>query len=52
MGMVAMLALDAIIVILNANYAAFEGDLSSQFFGHAVSALPTRRMHLTLQLEN
>jgi hypothetical protein len=44
-------ALDAFNVLNHVNYAAYEGDLSSPFYGRAVSALPTRRMQLTLLFE-
>lgn len=48
-GLVTTLALDAFNVLNHVNYAAFVGDLSSPFFGHAVSALPTRRIQLTVR---
>jgi len=48
-GLVTTLALDAFNVLNHVNYAAFMGDLSSPFFGRAVSALPTRRIQLTVR---
>ena len=48
---VATLAFDAFNVLNHVNYAAFEGDLTSPFFGRAVSALPTRRLQLTLRFQ-
>jgi hypothetical protein len=50
-GLVTTFALDAFNVLNHVNYASFEGDLSSPFFGHAVSAMPTRRIQMTLRFE-
>jgi hypothetical protein len=50
-GLVTTLALDAFNVLNHVNDASFEGDLSSPFFGHAVSAMPTRRIQMTLRFE-
>ena len=38
---------DAFDVINHVNYSNYVGDLSSPFFGQAVSAYPTRRLQLT-----
>ena len=45
-GMVATIGFDAFNVLNHVNYAAYVGNLSSPFFGKAVSALPTRRLQL------
>jgi hypothetical protein len=46
-GKVITFGLDAFDVINHVNYTSFVGDLSSPFFGQAVSAFPTRRLQLT-----
>ena len=46
-GKVVTAAFDAFNVFNHLNYAAYVGDLSSPFFGRAVSALPSRRLQLT-----
>jgi acyl-CoA thioesterase FadM len=48
---VTTVAIDAFNVLNHVNYVAFVGDLSSQFFGHAVAALPTRRVQATLRFK-
>lgn len=46
-GKVFTVAFDAFNVFNHLNYTAYVGDLSSPFFGRAVSALPSRRLQLT-----
>jgi hypothetical protein len=43
-------ALDAFNVLNRVNYTGFVGNLSSPFFGQAVSALPSRRLQVSLRL--
>lgn len=50
-GVVTTVAFDAFNVLNHVNYVAYVGDLSSPFFGKAVSALPTRRLQLTLRFK-
>ena len=50
-GPVGTVALDAFNVLNRVNYAAYIGNLSSPFFGHAVSSLPARRLQLTVKLK-
>lgn len=50
-GMVATVALDAFNVLNHLNYTAYVGNLSSPFFGTAVSALPSRRLQLTARFK-
>jgi hypothetical protein len=50
-GKVATVAFDAFNVFNHLNYAAYVGDLSSPFFGRAVSALPSRRLQLTARFK-
>ena len=38
---------DAFNVLNHVNYAAYIGTLTSLFFGHAIAALPPRRLQLT-----
>ncbi len=45
------LALDAFNVTNSVNYAQLIGNESSPFFGHAVAALPPRRLQATLRFE-
>jgi acyl-CoA thioesterase FadM len=42
---------DAFNVMNHANFAAFVGDMSSPFFGKAVSTLPARRLQLSVRLK-
>jgi hypothetical protein len=46
-GKVLTFGFDAFDVINHVNYSYYVGDLSSPFYGHAVSAYPTRRLQLT-----
>ncbi len=46
-GKVVTIGFDAFDVINHVNFTGFVGDLSSPFFGQAVSAFPTRRLQLT-----
>jgi hypothetical protein len=48
---VATIALDAFDAVNHVNYASYVGILSSPFFGKPVSALPTRRMQISLRLQ-
>ena len=48
-GSVLTLAADAFNAVNHVNYAQFIGNESSPFFGHAVSALPPRRLQFTLR---
>ena len=50
-GPVATVALDAFNLFNRVNYAAYIGNLSSPFFGQAVSSLPARRLQLTVRLK-
>ena len=50
-GMVTTLGFDAFNVLNHVNYTAYVGNLSSPFFGKAVSALPTRRLQLGLRFK-
>ena len=50
-GPVGTLALDAYNVFNRVNDAAYIGNLSSPFFGHAVSSLPARRLQLTVRIK-
>ena len=50
-GWVTSVSLDAFNVLNHVNYTSFVGDQSSHFFGHAVSALPTRRLQFTLRFK-
>jgi len=49
-GPTATVAMDAFNVLNRVNYAGFVGNLSSPFFGQAVSARPARRLQLSLRL--
>jgi hypothetical protein len=46
---VATIALDAFDTVNHVNYATYVGILSSPFFGKPVSALPTRRLQISLR---
>jgi hypothetical protein len=50
-GPVATVGFDAFNVMNHVNFAAYVGDVSSPFFGKAISALPTRRLQLTARLK-
>ncbi|MGD0500484.1 MAG: TonB-dependent receptor [Bryobacteraceae bacterium] len=50
-GPVATVGFDAFNVMNHVNFAAHVGNVSSPFFGKAVSALPTRRLQLTARLK-
>jgi hypothetical protein len=50
-GAVVTLALDAFDVLNHVNYAGYVGDVSSPFFGQAISALPTRRLQLSARFK-
>ena len=50
-GPVATVAFDAFNVLNHVNYAGYVGNLSSPFFGQAVSALPTRRLQVTARFK-
>ena len=47
----ATLSLDAFDIGNRVNYANYVGALTSPFFGRAVSALPARRVQLSLRLQ-
>jgi outer membrane receptor protein involved in Fe transport len=49
-GPTATVAMDAFNVLNQVNYAGFVGNLSSPFFGQAVSARPARRLQLSIRL--
>ncbi len=49
-GPVATIGLDAFNVINRVNYTSFVGDISSPFFGRAVSAQPPRRLQASFRL--
>jgi len=49
-GLKATLAIDAFNVLNRVNYSFFVGNLSSPFFGRAVSAQPPRRLQLSFRL--
>jgi TonB dependent receptor len=49
-GPVATFGLDAFDTLNHVNYASYVGVLSSPFFGKPVSALPTRRLQLSLRV--
>lgn len=48
-GPLAMLAVDAFNLPNHVNFSQYVGNLQSPFFGRAVSALPARRLQLTLR---
>jgi outer membrane receptor protein involved in Fe transport len=50
-GPVVTAGFDAFNVMNHANFAAFVGDMSSPFFGKAVSTLPARRLQLSVRLK-
>jgi hypothetical protein len=50
-GAVATFALDAFDALNHANYAGYVGSLTSPFFGKPISALPTRRLQLTVRFK-
>ena len=50
-GLKATLAIDAFNVLNRVNYSFFVGNLSSPFFGRAVSAQPPRRLQLSFRLK-
>lgn len=50
-GVKSTLALDAFNVLNEVNYSSFIGNLSSPFFGRAVSAQPPRRLQLSFRLK-
>jgi len=49
--MVTTVGFDAFNVLNHVNYVAYVGNLSSPFFGTAVSAFPTRRLQLGLRFK-
>jgi hypothetical protein len=50
-GAVATLALDAFDALNHVNYAGYVGSLTSPFFGKPVSALPSRRLQVTVRFK-
>ena len=50
-GPAATIGIDAFNVTNRVNYSSFVGNLSSPFFGHAVSAQPPRRVQLTFRFK-
>ena len=50
-GGIATFAFDAFNVFNHVNYASYVGNVSSPFFGRAVSALPARRLQFTLRFK-
>jgi hypothetical protein len=50
-GGVTTLGFEAFNVLNHVNYSYYVGNLQSHFFGHAVSALPSRRLQLTLRVK-
>ena len=50
-GVRATVAVDAFNVLNQVNYTSFIGNLSSPFFGRAVSAQPARRLQLSFRLK-
>jgi hypothetical protein len=50
-GAVATFALDAFDALNHVNYAGYVGSLTSLFFGRPISALPTRRLQLTIRIK-
>ncbi len=50
-GKVITVGLDAFDVINHVNFTSFTGDLTSPFYGEAVSAYPTRRLQLTTRFK-
>jgi outer membrane receptor protein involved in Fe transport len=50
-GPVATVGFDAFNAMNHVNFPAFVGDMSSPFFGKAVSALPARRLQLTVRVK-
>jgi hypothetical protein len=50
-GAVATFALDAFNTLNRVNYAGYVGNLSSPFFGRPISALPTRRLQVTVRFK-
>ncbi len=50
-GKVITIGVDAFDVINHVNFTGYVGDLSSPFFGQAVSAFPTRRLQLTTRFK-
>ncbi len=50
-GVKSTLAVDAFNVLNRVNYNSFVGNLSSPFFGRAVSAQPPRRLQLSFRLK-
>jgi Carboxypeptidase regulatory-like domain len=50
-GKVLTIGFDAFDVINRVNYTSFVGNMSSPFFGEAVSAFPTRRLQLTTRFK-
>ena len=50
-GMVTTLALDAFNALNHPNYVSYVGNLSSPFFGRPVTALPSRRMQITVRFK-
>jgi hypothetical protein len=50
-GAVAMFALDAFDAPNHVNFSGYVGSLTSPFFGKAISALPTRRLQLSVQFK-
>lgn len=50
-GLKATLAIDAFNVLNRVNYTSFVGNLSSPFFGQAVSAQPPRRLQASFRLK-
>lgn len=50
-GLKGMLAIDAFNVVNKVNYSYFIGNMSSPFFGRAISAQPTRRLQLSFRLK-
>jgi hypothetical protein len=50
-GAIATLALDAFDALNHVNYPGYVGSLTSPFFGKPISALPTRRLQLTVRFK-
>jgi hypothetical protein len=50
-GKVTTLGFEAFNVLNHVNYTSYVGNLQSNFFGQAVSALPTRRLQLTARFK-
>jgi hypothetical protein len=50
-GMVTTFAFDAFNILNHVNYAGYVGDITSPFFGHANSALPTHRLRVTVRIK-